>query len=111
MTTNRSAAIFIGIMFIFATVSAMLAAFFFYPPILTGPDYLINGAAHSNQVVLGALMELVLVCTAIGTAIGLFPVLRPYGERIALGHLCFRFLEAVVITIGIVAVLSLLTVS
>jgi uncharacterized protein DUF4386 len=111
MTTNRRAAIFVGVMFIFATVSAMLAAFFFYPPILTGPDYLINGAAAKNQVILGVLMELVLVCTAIGTAIGLFPVLRPYGERIALGHLCFRFLEAVVITIGIVAVLSLLTVS
>jgi hypothetical protein len=100
----------IGILFIFATVSAILGLVF-YQPILTGPDYLSNGAAHANQVILGALMELVLVCTAIGTAIGLFPVLRPYGERIALGHLCFRFLEAVVITTGIVAVLSLLTVS
>jgi hypothetical protein len=29
-------------------------------PILTG-DYLSNGAAHKNQVVLGALMELLLV--------------------------------------------------
>ena len=56
-------------------------------------------------------MDLVLVCTAIGTAIGLFPVLRPYGERIALGHLLFRFLECVAITVGIVAILSLLTLS
>ena len=111
MHTNRRTATIVGVLFIMATVSAMLGLFFFYPPILTGPDYLINGAAHANQVLLGALMELVLVCTAIGTAIGLFPVLRPYGERIALAHLCFRFLEAVVITIGIVAVLSLLTLS
>jgi len=110
MTTNRRAAIFVGVMFIFATVSAILGLLF-YQPMLAGPDYLINGAAHTNQVLLGVLMELVLVCTAIGTAIGLFPVLRPYGERIALGHLCFRFLEAVVITIGLVAVLSLSTVS
>ncbi len=110
MHTNRQSAIFIGVMFILATVSAILGLVC-YQPILTGPDYLINGAVHANQVVLGALMELVLVCTAIGTAIGLFPVLRPYGERIALAHLCFRFLEAVVITVGIVAVLSLLTVS
>src|SRR5688500_1100584 len=94
-------------MFILASVSAILALFTFYPPILTGPDYLISGAAHANQVVLGALMELVLACTAIG----LFPVLRPYGERIALGHLLFRFFEAVVIAVGVVAVLSLLTLS
>lgn len=111
MHTNRQAATFVGVMFIMASVSAMLGLFYFYPPILTDPNYLVNGAAHANQVILGALMELVLVVTAIGTAIGLFPVLRPYGERIALGHLCFRFLEAVVITIGVVAVLSLLTLS
>jgi Domain of unknown function (DUF4386) len=110
MHTNRQSAVFVGIMFILATVSAILGLVF-YQPILTGPDYLINGAAHANQVILGALMELVLVCTAIGTAIGLFPVLRPYGERVALAHLCFRFLEAVVITVGIIAVLSLLTLS
>ncbi len=97
-------------MFIIATVSAILGLLF-YQPILSGPDYFINGAAQKNQVIVGALMELILACTAIGTAIGLFPVLRPYGERIALGHLFFRFLEAVVITVGIVAVLSLLTLS
>jgi hypothetical protein len=110
MDTHRQAAISVGVLFIFATVSAILAVLF-YQPILTGPDSLINGAAHTNQVILGALMDLILVCTAIGTAIGLFPILRPYSERIALSHLFFRFLEAIVITIGIVAVLSLLTLS
>ncbi len=111
MNTNRRAAIFVGIMFICATVSAMLGLLYFYQPILTGPDYLINGAAHTNEVLLGALMEVVVVLANIGTAIGLFPVLRPYGERIALGHLLFRFLECVAITVGIVAILSLLTLS
>jgi hypothetical protein len=110
MKSNRQAAIYVGIMFILATVSAILGLLF-YQPILTGPDYLVNGAAHQDQVILGVLMELILVCTAIGTAIGMFPVLKPYGERIALGHLFFRFLEAVVITVGIVAVLSLSTLS
>ncbi len=111
MYTSRQAAVVVGVLFILATVSAMLGLFVFYPPILTGPDYLSNAAAHANQVLLGALMELILVGAAIGTAIGLFPVLRPYGERIALGHLCFRFLEAVVITVGVIAILSLLTLS
>lgn len=110
VTTDRRGAAIVGILFILATVSAILGLIF-YQPILSSPDYLINGAAHANQVILGALMELVLVCTAIGTAIGLFPVLRPYGERVALTHICFRFLEASVITIGVVAVLSLLTLS
>lgn len=110
MKGNRQAAIAVGIMFILATVTAILGLLF-YQPILTGPDYLVNGAAHQDQVRLGVLMELILVVTAIGTAIGMFPVLKPYGERIALAHLLFRFLEAVVITVGIVAVLALLTLS
>ncbi len=110
MNTNRQAAVLIGIMFILASATAILGLLF-YQPILTGPDFLTNGAENTTRVIAGALMELILVITAIGTAIGLFPTLRPYGERIALGHLFFRFLEAVVISVGIVAVLSLLILS
>jgi hypothetical protein len=110
MNNNRQNATIVGILFILATVSAILGLYF-YQPILSGADYLMNGAAYKNQIALGVLMELILVCTAIGTAIALFPVLKPYGERIALGHLFFRFLEASVILTGIVAVLSLSTLS
>jgi hypothetical protein len=56
-------------------------------------------------------MEMALAIAAIGTAIGLFPALRPYGERIALTHLFFRFFEAIAITLGIIAMLTLLTLS
>ena len=106
---TRRAAITIGVLFILATVSAILGLLL-YGPIL-GADYLVRGAEGKNQVILGAIMELILVVTAIGTAIGLFPILRRYGERIALAHLSFRFLEAVMISVGVVAVLSLLTLS
>jgi hypothetical protein len=109
MYATRPATTIVGVLFIVAAITAVLGVLW-YQPILTG-DYLSNGPEHKDQVVLGALMELLLVCSAIGTAIGMFPVLRTYNERVALAHLCFRFLEAVIITIGIVAVLSLLTLS
>jgi hypothetical protein len=107
---DRWIATLVGIFFIIASTTAILGLLF-YQPIQKGPDYLTSGAAHANQIILGALMELTLAVTAIGTAIGLFPVLRPYGERIALTHLFFRFFEAVVITVGVIAMLSLLTLS
>jgi hypothetical protein len=56
-------------------------------------------------------MELILACSVVGISITLFPYLRKYNERIALGYICFRLLEAVIITVGIVSVLSLLTLS
>ena len=108
--TYRTTARVVGVLFIMATVSAIVGLIL-YDPILNGPDYLVKGAENRYRVILGALIELILVCSAIGTAVGLFPILRRYNESIALGYLCFRFLEAAIITVGIVAVLSLLTLS
>ena len=56
-------------------------------------------------------MELILVVSVIGTATTMFPILRKYNETIALWHVCFRFLEAIIITVGVISVLSLLTLS
>ncbi|MBD3921943.1 DUF4386 domain-containing protein [Paenibacillus sp. PR3] len=110
MHTTRRAAKLTGILFILAAISSIIGLVL-YDPILNGTDYLIEGAKHDNQIILGALMELVLVVSAVGTAVTMFPVLRRVSERIALGHLCFRFLEAAIITVGIISVLSLLTLS
>ena len=99
-----------GVLFILAAVTAIIGLIL-YDPILNGPDYLMKGSEHANQVILGALMELILVVSAVGTATTMFPILRKYNETIALWHLCFRFLEAIIITIGIISVLSLLTLS
>ncbi|MFB9279440.1 DUF4386 domain-containing protein [Cohnella cellulosilytica] len=108
--STRTASKIVGVLFIVAAVTAVLGALF-YAPVLNDPDYLIQGSAHANQVILGAIMELILVVSAVGTATTMFPFLKKYNGTIALWHVCFRFLEAIVITIGIVSVLSLLALS
>jgi hypothetical protein len=110
MNSNKITAKMVGILFILAAVSAV-AGVLLYDPFLTSSDYLTKGSEYYNQVVLGAVMELILVISAVGTATIMFPLLRKYNETIALWHVCFRFLEAVVITIGIISVLALLTLS
>lgn len=109
MNSSNKAAKIVGVLFILAAVSAIMGLNL-YNPIL-GPDYLIKGSEHANQMILGALMELILVVSAIGTATTMFPFLRKYNETIALWHVCFRFLEAVIITVGVISMLSLLTLS
>jgi hypothetical protein len=108
--SNKITAKIVGVLFILAAVTAVIGLIL-YDPILNGPDYLMRGSEHANQVVLGALMELILVVSAVGTATTMFPILRKYNETIALWHVCFRFLEAIIITIGVISVLSLLTLS
>ncbi|WP_219836196.1 DUF4386 domain-containing protein [Paenibacillus sp. R14(2021)] len=108
--TSRKSALIVGVLFILAAVASIIGLIL-YNPILNSPDYLINGSEHANQVILGAVMELILVVSAIGTATAMFPILRKYNETIALWHVCFRFLEAIIITIGVISMLSLVTLS
>jgi len=110
MNSHKQAAKIVGVLFILAAVTAIIGLNL-YAPILNGPDYLIKGSEHANQVILGAVMELILVASVVGTATTMFPILRKYNETIALWHVCFRFLEAIIITVGVISVLSLLTLS
>ena len=63
MNTTRINAIITGMLFIIATTTAVIGILL-YGPIIKGSDYLINGAANGNQVILGALNELILACAA-----------------------------------------------
>jgi hypothetical protein len=108
--TSKKSALIVGVLFILAAVTSIIGLIL-YNPILKSPDYLINGSEHANQVILGAVMELILVVSAIGTATTMFPILRKYNETIALWHVCFRFLEAIIITVGVISMLSLVTLS
>jgi hypothetical protein len=110
MNSARKNAMIAGMLFILADVTAILGLIL-YGPILSNPDYLVAGAANSNQVILGAVMELILACSVVGISITLFPYLRKFNEGMALGYVCFRLFEAVIISVGIVSVLSLLTLS
>lgn len=110
MNSNKKAARLVGILFILAAVTAVIGLLL-YDPILNEQDYLTAGAEHSRQVVLGAVLELILVVSEVGTATTMYPILKKYDGTIALWHVCFRFLEAVLIIIGIISVLALLTLS
>jgi len=110
MNSLRKSSFIVGVFFVLAAITAIIGVIL-YDPILNNPDYLTEAPKYGNQIVFGAIMELILVISAIVTSTTMFPILRRYNETIALWHICFRFLEAVVITIGVISVLSLLTLS
>jgi hypothetical protein len=99
-----------GWFFIIAAISSIVGLKL-YDPILNNDNFLISAANHYNKVVFGAINELILCVSAIGTGIMLFPVLKRYNESMALGYLSFRLLEVVFIIIGTVSILTALSVS
>ncbi|MFE2526913.1 DUF4386 domain-containing protein [Streptomyces sp. NPDC059382] len=107
MRSDRRTAVAAGVLFLVTEIAA-IGGLALYRPVLDGPP----GAPGTDAVtsaLLGALCELVLVAAVIGTGVVLYPVVRRRYEAMALGYACLRLLEAVVIAVGVLAVLTLVT--
>lgn len=108
MPSYRRIAVLTGVLFLLAAVSSMVGLYE-YGPILNHPRYAVEGSAQLGRIASGALLELVCVFSIIGISITVYPVLKRRNESVALGYVCFRLLEATMIVVGIISLLSLVT--
>jgi hypothetical protein len=106
----RKTAIAVGMLFIACSAASILSGI---PTmgLLDAPDYLTSLAAHSDQVMVGALLEFVWALTGAGIAIALYPVLRRQNRALALGSVAGRLVEGVLVLVGSLCLLTLLSVS
>jgi hypothetical protein len=107
MSSSRTTGVVTAVFFLLAAVTAM-AALALYQPLLTDEAYVL-GSGADGQVLIGGLLEMVLAASCIGTGVTLYPVLRRVAHGPALGYVCGRLLEAAVIVVGVVSVLSVVT--
>ncbi|MHB0876654.1 MAG: DUF4386 domain-containing protein [Anaerolineae bacterium] len=105
--SSRKAAAITGVIFIIALVAAPISGPF--TPVLTGSDYLARVSAHTNQTAAGVVLSLIAAFTSVGIAISLYPVLKERNAGLALGSVVFRTLEAAFYMVGVVSLLSLVT--
>jgi len=96
-----------GVLFVVTHVTSV-AALALYGPVLNHSDYIV-GSGPDTQVLLGALLEVVLALAIVGTAVALFPVVKRQNEGVALGYVGLRTLEAGVIAVGVVPLLTVVT--
>src|SRR5919112_3477080 len=97
-----------GVLFLITYITAIPAFFVFYAPVLDDPRYIV-GPGADVRVSLGAFLELILIIANIGTAVVLFPILRRVNEILALGYVTARVVECVFIAVGILSLLSVVT--
>jgi hypothetical protein len=107
VNSTRRVALVTGIFFVMTFVFS-IPGLLLYGPVLHHPDYVL-GAGADTRIALGAFFEVITVIANIGTAIVLFPILKQQNESIALGYVASRILESTVIVVGIVSVLSVVT--
>lgn len=110
MNSTRKIAVITGVIFIIATFAGPMLATPLIP-VLTGTDYLTQFSAHTNQVAGGVLLWIISAFTSVGIAISLYPVLKARNAGLALGAVIFRTIEAAFYMVGVVILMSLLTLS
>jgi hypothetical protein len=109
VASQRATARIVGVLFIVATVTSIIGGSLLLP--LEDPDYLTEVAAHEGQTILGVLLEFTLALSVIGIAALLLPVLRLYGEGMAVGYVAVRTVEATFILIASTTALLVLALS
>jgi len=72
--------------------------------------HFVSGDASSSSLKLGALLEFGLIVTQIGTAVVLFPLARRQSEAISLAYVTARVMESVFAAIGLISMLSVVSV-
>jgi hypothetical protein len=105
MDTDRRTALMAGVLFIIATIASLVGTAI-EQPVLQGTDYL-KVPSTANGLSAGAIAELVAAGTSAAIAIALYPVLQRWSSGLALGSVVFRAMEAVMYTLGTVALLAI----
>jgi hypothetical protein len=104
MNTYRTTAIIVGIVYIAGFVVGIPGSGLIQS-ILSGPDQLATVSARSMLLALGAILWLL---TAVGDAahgVLMWPVLKPRSERLAIGYLASRIIDAVFLALYVLFVL------
>jgi len=105
MDTDRRTALMAGVLFIIATLASLVGTAI-EQPVLQGTDYL-TVAGTASGLSAGAIAELVAAGTSAGIAIALYPMLRRWSSGLALGSVVFRAMEALLYTVGTVALVAI----
>ena len=105
--SSLRAARIVGVLFLLTFVTS-IAAYALYGPVLDDTRWVVGGASDT-EIKAGALLEVLLVVANIGTAVVLYPVLRRYQPTLALGWVASRIVESTLIAVGIVSLLSVVT--
>ena len=71
----------------------------------------IPGAVSENIVYLGAILEFGVIVTNIATAVVLYPIVKRLSERVALGYVTARIMESAFILVGLMSIISMVSVS
>lgn len=107
MSSERRTALIAGVLFLLTFVTSIVGLAL-YDSVLNNARFILGGG-DDTKIALGAFCEILLAITNIGTAVVLFPIVKRQSESIALGYVASRVLESTIIVVGLISLLSIVT--
>jgi Domain of unknown function (DUF4386) len=106
-TPMRRTALVAGALYLLTFVTS-IPTLLLYAPLRDSADFVL-GEGSATGVLGGALLEVALALSCVGTAVALFPVAKRQSETAALGFVAARVLEAGLILVGVISLLAIVT--
>lgn len=107
MDPTRRISLAAGVLYLITFVSIPTLAL--YKPVKDHVGTFVLGAGSDTGVLWGALSEVIVGLAGIGTAVVLYPVVKRVSQTAALGLVTARVLETSLIFVGVISMLSIIT--
>ena len=101
MKSTRKIAIIVGLLFLVSTLTFMIGSNLIR-------SFLIDETRNKSPLILGVILEIICGVAVVGIGVLMFPILKLFNKRLALGYIMFRVIECAIIIIGGIYLLSLL---
>ncbi len=112
LDTQKAARVF-GWLFIATFLTSIPARLLFVDGLGAswGDMRFVPGATSETSLHLGAILEFGVIATNIATAVVLYPIVKRQSERVAMGYVTARIMESAFILVGLMSIISVVSVS
>lgn len=100
-TSRLIGALFLAGFLLYGTGSMLVSS------VVDGPDFLAGVGARETTLALGAFLMIATTAVDIGKAVLFFPVLERHGKRTAVAYLATMIFEMALMTVGVLALLTI----
>jgi hypothetical protein len=108
MDPSRKVALAGGIAYLI-TFAASIPQLKLFADVVDDPASYISGARSNTALLWGSWLEVITAVACVGTAVALYPVTRRVSRTAAIGFVTSRVVEATLILVGVVSLLSVVT--
>jgi hypothetical protein len=108
MSSMRKAALAGGVLYLL-TFLASIPQLKLFSHIVDDPAGFISTPGSNGSVLFGSWLEIITAIAGVGTAVVLYPVTRRVSRTAAIGFVTSRVVEAALILVGVLSVLSVVT--